>query len=126
MDGEDIIITLVIVALVIILGRKMTEGYEEVPPPILPPTPMTPEVPAPTPTPVLPPPVTTPAPPTAPVMTTPQPVTPLMPPPPTTTPVPVVTASEIGKVFETQNFAKLPEKELERRKFLRRLNKIRR
>ena len=61
-----------------------------------------------------------PAPPTAPVMTTP-----LMPPPPTTTPVPVVTSSEIGKVFETQNFAKLTEKELERHKFLRQLNKTR-
>ena len=126
MDGEDIIITLIIVALVILLSRRMTDGYEVAPPPIMPSTSMTPEVPAPTTTPVLPPPVMTPAPPTSPVMTTPPPVTPLMPPPPTTTPAPVSTASDIGKVFEKYNFSKLTGKELERHKFLRRLNKIKR
>jgi len=126
MDGEDIIITLIIAAVVIVLGRKMTEGYEVAPPPILPSTPTSPAVPAPTATPVLPPPATTSVLPTAPVMTTPPPVTPLMPAPPTRTPAPVVTASEIGKVFDNQNLAKLTESELERRKFTRRVASLQR
>jgi hypothetical protein len=103
MDGEDIIITLIIAALAIVLGRKMTEGYEVAPPP----------------------PVTLAPPSTAPAMTTPPPVTPLMPAPPVRKPAPVVTSSEIGKVFDNQNLSKLPESELERRKFMQKVASLR-
>ncbi len=69
MNGEDIVIAIIVVALGFALFKRITETYE----------------------------------------------------PPTS--VPTVTAAELGKVFDEQNLAQLPEKELERRKFIRSLRK---
>jgi hypothetical protein len=125
MDGEDIIIALIIAALTVVIGRKMGETYEEAPaPPILPATPMAPSVPPPVPTPVIPPPMAPATPPTAPAMTSPPPATPVAPPPPVETPVPDVTATTVGKVFDKFNFGKLSQDELQRKAFIMRANKL--
>jgi hypothetical protein len=125
MDGEDLIIALIIAALTIVIGRKMGETYEEVPaPPILPATPTAPAVPPPAATPVLPPPVTTATTPVAPAMTSPPPTTPVAPPPPATTPLPDATSTTVGKVFDKFNFGKLSQNELQRKAFMMRANKL--